>query len=98
METKEDMGKTRKREEENEEHDTVVIKRRCVDSVEVDSFDKFSQGEDLESCCDPATHTARRPALKPRVLHRFGHTSGLSSRVHKRSPITSGQSPLTPTC
>ena len=49
-ETKEAMDKKRIREEEKEENDTVIAKRRCVNPVSTEAFDIFSQGEDSETC------------------------------------------------
>ena len=49
-ETKEDMGEKRKREEEKEVNEKVIVKRRCVIPVSTEAFDIFSQVEDSESC------------------------------------------------
>ena len=49
-ETKEGMGKKRRREEEKDENETESVKRRCVGSVSVEAFDIFSQERDMESC------------------------------------------------
>ena len=43
-ETKEEMGKKRRREEENEKNETVSVKRRFVSSVSVEASGVFSQG------------------------------------------------------
>ena len=64
-ETKEEMGKKRRREEETEENETESVKKRCVGSVSVEAFDIESCGglswedflekpEDL-SDCEPET-------------------------------------------
>ena len=49
-ETDEEKGKKWIREEEKEENETVIVKRRCVNPVSTEASDIFSQGEDSESC------------------------------------------------
>ena len=49
-ETKEEMGKKRRREEEKYENETGSAKRRCVGSVSVEALKMFSRGRDLQSC------------------------------------------------
>ena len=49
-EAKEEVSEKRIREEEKEENDTLIVERRCVNSVSIEAFDIFSQGEELESC------------------------------------------------
>ena len=49
-ETKEEMSKQRTREEEKEENETVIVKRRCVNPVSTEVFDIFGQEEDSETC------------------------------------------------
>ena len=44
METKEEMGKKRRMEEEREKNETGSVKRRCVGSVSVEAINIFSQG------------------------------------------------------
>ena len=64
-ETNEETGKKRIRDEEKEENETVIVKRRCVNPVSAEAFDFFSQGEISESCgnswglcdCAPGTWT-----------------------------------------
>ena len=48
-ETKEETSKKRKREVEKEENETVIVERRCVNSVSTEAFEIFSQGETSES-------------------------------------------------
>ena len=33
------------REEEREENETVIVKRRCVDSTSAEAFEIFTQGD-----------------------------------------------------
>ena len=47
---KEEMDKKRTREEEKEENETVIVKRRCVNPVSTEAFDIFSQEEFSGSC------------------------------------------------
>ena len=49
-EDKEEVSEKRIGEEENEENDTGIVKRRCANSVLTEAFDIFRQGEELESC------------------------------------------------
>ena len=49
-EDKEEVSEKRIGEEENEENDTGIVKRRCANSVSIEAFDIFRQGEELESC------------------------------------------------
>ena len=72
-ETQKEVSKKRKREEDKEENETVIVQRRCVNPVSAEAFDVFSQEEDSESCgkswsglwdescglseCDPVTWT-----------------------------------------
>ena len=44
------MSKKRKREEGKEENETVIVERRCVNSVSAEAFDIISQEEVSESC------------------------------------------------
>ena len=43
-ETKEEGSNKRTREEEKEENETVIVKRRCVNLVLTEAFDFFCQG------------------------------------------------------
>ena len=45
-ETREDVSQKRIREQQKEEHETVIVKRRCVNLVSAEAFDLFGQGED----------------------------------------------------
>ena len=45
--TEEETGKKRIREEE--ENETVILKRRCINSVSTEAFEIFSRGEMSES-------------------------------------------------
>ena len=49
-ETKEEVSRKREREEEKGEDQSVVVKRRCINPFLGDAFEKFSQGEESESC------------------------------------------------
>ena len=51
-EAKEEQSEKRIREEEKEGNETLIVKRRCVNSVSTEAFDILSQGEELESCRD----------------------------------------------
>ena len=44
-ETVEETGQKSIREEEREENETVIVKRRCINSVSTEAFEIFSQGE-----------------------------------------------------
>ena len=44
-ETKEEVGIKRRREEEKEENETEIVKRRCINSVSTEAFEIFSQEE-----------------------------------------------------
>ena len=48
-ETQEETGKKRIREEEREENETVIVKRRCINSVSTEAFEFFCHGEMSES-------------------------------------------------
>ena len=48
-ETEEETGKKRLREEEREENETVLVKRRCLLSVSTEAFEFFRHGEMSES-------------------------------------------------
>ena len=48
--TKEETGKKGIREEEKEENETVMVKRRCVNPVSAEALDILSQSEVSESC------------------------------------------------
>ena len=48
--TEEETGQTRIRVEEREENETVIFKRRCINSVSTDAFEILSHGEMSERC------------------------------------------------
>ena len=48
-ETKEKTGQKRRREKEKEENETVIVKRRCINSVSTEAFEIFYQGEMSEN-------------------------------------------------
>ena len=48
-ETEEETGEKRISEEEREENETVIVNRRCIDSVSTEAFEIFCQGEMSEN-------------------------------------------------
>ena len=52
----------RNREEEKEDNETGTVKRKCEGFVSVEASDIFSQGRELESCCDLSWEGSLREA------------------------------------